>query len=87
MGAIHLAVISGALLLSLGGGGGAAPPSYTLTAAALNPATVTAGNMSSSLVTVTSSDCFNLTHTPLTFRAIPALMTKRTSGAIAPARL
>jgi phospholipase C len=59
MSANRLVVICGALLLSLGGcggggGGGTAPPSYTLTAAALNPATVTAGNMSSSLVTVTS---------------------------------
>src|SRR5580692_12300915 len=57
MSAVRLVYVSSALLLSLGacgGGGGTPPPSYTLTAAALNPATVTAGNMSSSLITVTS---------------------------------
>ena len=47
----------GALVLNLGacggGGGGAPPPSYTLTAAGLNPGTVTAGGASTSLITVT----------------------------------
>jgi hypothetical protein len=55
MSAFRLLYVSGALLLGLdgcGGGSGAAPPSYTLTAAALNPGTVTAGSASTSLITV-----------------------------------
>ena len=39
-------------LSACGGGSSTAQPSYTLTAAALTPATVTAGNMSTSTITV-----------------------------------
>jgi phospholipase C len=62
MSAIRLVCVSGAIvslgavLLSLeacGGGGGAPPRGYTLTAAALNPGTVKAGSVSTSLVSVT----------------------------------
>jgi phospholipase C len=58
MGLVAARLNVGAFLLSLGacggGGGGGPPPSYTLTAAALNPGTVTAGRASTSVITVTA---------------------------------
>ena len=58
MRAFRLVYVSGALLLGLGGcgGGSGAAPGYTLTAAALNPGTVTAGSASTSLITVTPAN-------------------------------
>jgi phospholipase C len=56
-------LVLSALLLNLGACGGGAPstpvgpaPSYTLTAAALNPGSVTAGNPSTSTITVTPAN-------------------------------
>ena len=69
MGCPRLLFVSGsflglsALLLSLGACGGGAPatpvgpaPSYALTAAALNPGSVTAGSASTSTITVTPAN-------------------------------
>ena len=41
-------------LIACGGGGSSGAPGYTLTAAALNPSSVTAGNTSASVIKVTS---------------------------------